>query len=108
MEKLTIILKNRLKESRDKTEREEVKVKETFSIKDVLFIMLKNQKELAKKQLKLVKSRRYLTKLLYYSLEVMRRALNFTTTNRKEESSEINHSTEINSKIIEYLKSRVN
>ena len=107
IDNLATMLKNHMNEGKDEAKRKEIKVKETISVKDVLLMMLKNQKKLAEKQLKLAESQHYLTRLLYYSLEVMRRVRN-TINNKREESSEIKHSIGIECKIIEYLKSKVN
>ena len=106
MDKLAILLRNRLKEEKDKTKEVRVEEKELITIKDILFIVLKNQRELAEKELILAESQRYLTKLLYYSLEVTRRVIK-SIDNKKEENFELKHPLEIESKIIEYLKSKV-
>ena len=103
IDKLAIMLKNRLDERKNEARREEIKEREPINVKEILFRVLKNQRKLAERQLKLAESQRYTTKLLYYSLEVMKRVL-YSINNKKE----FNHAPEIDSKIIEYVKSRIN
>ena len=99
MDKLATVLKNRLNEGKEE-------VKGPIHIKDILAMVLKNQRKLAKEQLKLAETQHYLTKFLYYSLEVMRRIIR-SINSKREERSVIKHSTEIDAHIINYLKSKV-
>lgn len=98
---LTQILEQRRKEM---VERKKVQEKLSKSPpKDPLIMVLDNQMVLAKLQRKLTKNQYYLTKMLYYSLEVIRRVS--TSLNNKEE--EDNHDlrlTEIVEKIENYIK----
>ena len=63
--------------------------------------------ELSKTQLKLAKNQFYLTKLLYHSLEVMRRIMKYFDKN-KIENTNFAFSPEIGQKIDSYFKIKEN
>lgn len=75
------------------------------SLKDPLTMVLDNQMVLATQQKKLAKNQFYLSKMLYYSLEVIRRVL--LSINKEDEESNGFSLTEVVNKIESYIKTSI-
>ena len=108
LNQISLDLRNltRLLEQRVKDLVDQKKIVEREKSEDPLEMILKNQMVLANRQKELAKNQYYLTKMLYYSLEVIRRILksvNFVNGEDEENNHEL-HLTEVVDKIENYIR----